>query len=61
VLERLDSIRAHLCRSALLAARLQLKQVNTATETLSTVGFPSLAINDRGRVLSRRGIRAATS
>lgn len=50
-LKRLDSLRPHLGRSALLAARLAFERLRTAIETLSALGLPALAMSSSGRIL----------
>ena len=50
-LTRLDSIRPHLARSAMLTAWLGLETVRTAIETLEHLGFAAAAIGRFGKVL----------
>lgn len=50
-LARLDSIRPHLARSAMLTARLGLVHVRTAVETLAQLGFAAAAVGSLGKVL----------
>lgn len=49
-LEQLNSLRPHLGRSALLAARLAFERLRTAVETLSALGLPAFAVGRNGRV-----------
>jgi DNA-binding CsgD family transcriptional regulator len=52
VIQRLDELRPHLARSALLFARLQLERARAASETLAAIGLPSLVMNEHGHVLA---------
>jgi DNA-binding CsgD family transcriptional regulator len=51
-LGRLNSLRPHLARSAMLTARLGLEYVRTAVDTLTQLGFAAAAVSDRGKVLA---------
>lgn len=51
LLDRLDLLRPHLARSALVAARLQLERARAASEALALIGLPALVLDARGRVL----------
>ena len=48
---RLDSLRPHLVRAAVLTARLGLERVRTAVETLAHLGFAAAGVTRHGRVL----------
>jgi DNA-binding CsgD family transcriptional regulator len=48
---RLNSLRPHLARSAMLTARLGLEHVRTAVETLAQLGFAAAAVGGQGKVL----------
>jgi DNA-binding CsgD family transcriptional regulator len=50
-LRRLDNLRPHLVRSALLAARLGVERVRTAVDTLTQLGFAAAAVTDGGKAL----------
>jgi DNA-binding CsgD family transcriptional regulator len=50
--QRLDSLRPHLARSALMAARLQLERARIAGQTLDALGLPALVFDSRGKVLA---------
>jgi DNA-binding CsgD family transcriptional regulator len=50
-LARLDSLRPHLARSAMLTARLGFEYVRTAVETLAQLGFAAAAVGGQGKVL----------
>lgn len=52
VVQKLDELRPHLARSALMAARLQLERARIATETLAALGLPALVLNDQGKVVA---------
>ena len=52
IVDRLDALRPHLGRAALMAARLQLERARIATETLAALGLPALVLNDTGKVLA---------
>jgi DNA-binding CsgD family transcriptional regulator len=50
-LRRLDNLRPHLVRSALLAARLGVERVRTAVDTLTQLGFAAAGVTEGGKVL----------
>jgi len=50
--QKLDELRPHLARSALLSARLQLERARIAGETLAALGLPALVLDERGKVLA---------
>ena len=52
VVQKLDELRPHLARSALLSARLQLERARIASETLAVIGLPALVLNEQGKVLA---------
>ncbi|MGH6862992.1 MAG: helix-turn-helix transcriptional regulator [Methylocella sp.] len=52
VVQKLDELRPHLARSALMAARLQLDRARIAGETLAVMGLPALVLDERGMVLA---------
>jgi DNA-binding CsgD family transcriptional regulator len=56
VIGRLDTLRPHLARSALMSARLQLERARIASETLALLGLPALIFDDRGKVLAANGL-----
>jgi DNA-binding CsgD family transcriptional regulator len=51
-IDRLDELRPHLARAALMAARLQLERARMASETLGAVGLPAAVLDDQGKVLA---------
>ena len=52
VAERLDELRPHLARAALLSGRLGLERAKTAVATLELIGLPAAALTRTGRVIS---------
>ena len=52
VVQKLDELRPHLARSALMSARLQLERARIASETLAALGLPALVLNEQGKVLA---------
>ncbi len=51
-LDRLDALRPHLARAALLAARLQLERARTAAAALAWLGLPAAVLGLRGNVMA---------
>lgn len=49
----LDSMRAHIARAALIAARLQLQNATGLAETLDRVGIPAAVIGSQARIVAR--------
>lgn len=49
---KLDLLRPHLCRAALLSARLELKTVQTTVDALDRVAIPAIAVGDAGQPLA---------
>jgi DNA-binding CsgD family transcriptional regulator len=52
IVQKLDELRPHLARSALMSARLQLERARIASETLAALGLPALVLDERGKVLA---------
>jgi DNA-binding CsgD family transcriptional regulator len=52
VAEKLDDLRPHLARAALLSGRLGLERAKTAVATLEMIGLPAAAVTGTGRVIS---------
>ena len=48
-LARLDSLRPHLARAAMMTARLGFERVRTAVDTLTQLGFAAAAVDMRGK------------
>lgn len=51
VTERLNGLRPHLARSAMLSARLAFERARTAVETLAALGFPACAVTDASKLI----------
>jgi DNA-binding CsgD family transcriptional regulator len=51
-LHRLDELRPHLARAALLSARLRLEGARTVAGALGLVGLPAAVLSDAGRALA---------
>ena len=49
--DHLNALRPHLARSAFLTARLGLQRITGATETLTAIGLPALALDASGSVV----------
>jgi DNA-binding CsgD family transcriptional regulator len=47
---RLDNLRPHIARSAMLASRWRLEQIRTAVQALDLVGLPAAVVGPGGRV-----------
>jgi DNA-binding CsgD family transcriptional regulator len=56
VVQKLDELRPHLARSALLSARLQLERARIASETLAVMGLPALVLNEQGKVVAANSL-----
>jgi DNA-binding CsgD family transcriptional regulator len=52
IVERLDTLRPHLARSALISTRLQLRRAQAISETLAALGIPALVFDTTGRVMA---------
>ncbi len=50
-IDRLNEIRPHLVRSALVSGRMELQRAKGATDALTVLGLPALLVDARGRVL----------
>ena len=50
-IQRLDELRPHLARSAMISARLDLERARIAGETLQLLGLPAFLLNERGGVV----------
>jgi DNA-binding CsgD family transcriptional regulator len=51
-IEKLNTLRHHIARSALVAARLQLGRARAASTTLAALGLPALVLDDKGKALA---------
>lgn len=50
--EKLDELRPHLARSALVSARLQLSRAKNMSDALALIGLVSLVLDETGKVLA---------
>ena len=57
--ERLNALRPHLARSALVSARLGLQRARGAAEALTDMGLPALVLDETGRVIEATDLMAA--
>jgi DNA-binding CsgD family transcriptional regulator len=55
-IQRLNELRPHLARSALISARLHLERARIAAETLALIGLPALVFDAGGKVLAANGL-----
>ena len=51
VVQKLDGLRAHLARSALLSAQLAFERARTAVDTLAALGLAACAVSQKGIVI----------
>ena len=51
-IQRLDSLRPHLGRAAIMAARLRLERAEAAGQALAALGLPALVLDSSGKVLA---------
>ena len=52
IADKLDSLRPHLARAAVLAGRLGFERARTAVATLEMIGLPAVAVTNAGRVVA---------
>jgi DNA-binding CsgD family transcriptional regulator len=52
----LDSLRPHLARAGLMAARLHLERAKSAVDTLAAIGLPAAVLRRDGRVIVANGL-----
>jgi hypothetical protein len=57
--ERLNALRPHLARSALVSSRLGLQRARGATEALTDLGLPALLLDETGRVVEANALMEA--
>ena len=55
-IERLNILRPHLARSALVSSRLGLQRARGATEALTDLGLPALLLDESGRVVEANAL-----
>ena len=51
-IQRLDTLRPHFARTALMAARLHLARAEAASQTLAALGLAALVLDEGGKVLA---------
>jgi DNA-binding CsgD family transcriptional regulator len=51
IIQRLDGLRPHLARTAVLSARLHLERARAASDALAALGLAAMVLGDGGRVL----------
>jgi hypothetical protein len=56
IVQKLDELRPHLARSALMSARMQLERARIASETLTALCLPALVLNEQGKVLAANSL-----
>lgn len=54
--ERLNALRPHLARSALVSARLGLQRARGAADALTDMGLPALVLDETGRVIEANAL-----
>ncbi|WP_339931187.1 LuxR C-terminal-related transcriptional regulator [uncultured Brevundimonas sp.] len=57
--ERLNTLRPHLARSALVSSRLGLQRARGAAEALTDMGLPALLLDEDGRVVEANALMEA--
>jgi DNA-binding CsgD family transcriptional regulator len=55
-IQRLDMLRPHLARTAVLAARLHLERAQAASQALAALGLAALVLDEGGKVLSANAL-----
>ena len=55
-IRRLNSLRPHIARSLMTAARLRLERVEAAGAALAALGLPAVMLDGRGRALTANGL-----
>jgi DNA-binding CsgD family transcriptional regulator len=55
-IERLDALRPHLARTAVMAARLHLERAQAASQTLAALGLAALVLDETGKVLTANAL-----
>ena len=60
-IDRLDELRPHIARSALMTARLQLERARATAEALARVRLPALVLDHNGKVLAANHLIEALS
>lgn len=55
-IQRLDRLRPHFARTAVMAARLHLERAKAASQTLAALGLAAMVLDDGGKVLAANGL-----
>jgi DNA-binding CsgD family transcriptional regulator len=55
---RLDRLRPHFARAALLSARLEMERINAAAKALELIGLPGAVLGRSGKLLVANGLLA---
>src|SRR4051812_44629547 len=55
-IQRLDRLRPHLARTAVLATRLHLERAQAASQTLAALGLAALVLDESGRALAANSL-----
>jgi len=55
-IERLDVLRPHFARTAVMAARLHLERAQAASRTLAALGLAALVLDEAGKVLAANAL-----
>src|SRR5581483_6710771 len=55
-IQRLDVLRPHFARTAVMAARLHLARAQAASQTLAALGLAALVLDETGKVLAANGL-----
>lgn len=55
-IQRLDTLRPHFARTAVLAARLHLARAEAASQTLAALGLAAMVLDDCGKVLAANSL-----
>lgn len=55
-IQRLDMLRPHLARTAVMAARLHLERAQAASQTLAALGLAALVLDEAGKVLAANAL-----
>ena len=50
--QRLDALRPHLARSALVSARLQMERAGAMSEAMALLNLPAVVLNEAGKILA---------
>jgi DNA-binding CsgD family transcriptional regulator len=56
IIERLDALRPHLARTAVMAARLHLERAQAASQALAAIGLAALVLDETGKVLAANSL-----